>query len=168
MAKLSKTTRRWIIVLIAVAAAAILGWQYWKAKQSGLPNGIASGNGRIEAKLADVSAKEPLRVKEVLVEEGDLVRPGQILAKLDTVTLDAQLAEAKANISAANERLAVAEASITKIKAQIQLAKIEAERSRKLLEEAFSRWRVDVDGQPLASPPAEPRSAARADPSAED
>jgi len=145
MAKLSKTTRRWIIVLIAVAAAAILGWQYWKAKQSGLPNGIASGNGRIEAKLADVSAKEPLRVKEVLVEEGDLVRPGQILVKLDTVTLDAQLAEAKANISAANERLAVAEASITKIKAQIQLAKIEAERSRKLLEEnAGSQREYDV------------------------
>jgi HlyD family secretion protein len=145
MAKLSKTTRRWILVLIAVAAAAIIGWQFWKAKQSQLPNGIASGNGRIEAKLADVSAKEPLRVKEVLVEEGELVKPGQVLVRLDTVTLDAQLAEAKAQVLAANEKLAGAEAAITRVKSQIQLAQIEEERSRKMLaENATSQREYDV------------------------
>ena len=34
-----------------------------------------AGNGRIEAKLVDVAAKEPLRVKEILVDEGALVNP---------------------------------------------------------------------------------------------
>jgi HlyD family secretion protein len=145
MAKLSKTIRRLILVLIAVAAAGIIGWQVWKAKLSELPKGIASGNGRIEAKLSDVSAKEPLRVKEVLVQEGDLVRPGQILVRLDTVTLDAQLAEARAKVAASNEQLAGAEASITKVKSQIRLARIEAERSRKMLEEnATSQREYDV------------------------
>jgi HlyD family secretion protein len=145
MAKLSKTSRRLIIVLIAVVGAAIVGYQIWQAKRSAVPKGIAWGNGRIEAKLADVSAKEPLRVKEVLVEEGDLVKPGQVLVHLDTITLDAQLAEAKANVSAAQERLAVAEATITRCKSQIELAKIEAERSRKLVEEnAGSQREYDV------------------------
>src|SRR5262245_44938040 len=114
MGKLSKTSRRLIIALIAVIGAGIVGWQFWKAKLSELPSGIASGNGRIEAKLADVSAKEPLRVKEVLVEEGDLVTPGQILVRLDTVTLEAQLAEARAQVAAANEKLTVVQATIIK------------------------------------------------------
>jgi len=145
MAKLSKTSRRLILVLIVVAVAAIIGWQFWKAKQSELPKGIASGNGRIEAKLADVAAKEPLRVKEVLVEEGDLVKPGQILVRLDTVTLDAQLAEANAQVAAAKEKLAVAEAAIRRTQSQIHLAKIEADRSQKMLaENAASQREVDV------------------------
>jgi len=145
MAKLSKTSRRLILALIVVGAVALVGWQFWKAKQGELPKGIASGNGRIEAKLADVSAKEPLRVKEVLVEEGDLVRPGQVLVRLDTVTLDAQLAEANAQVAAAKEKLAVAEAAIKRTQSQIHLAKVEADRSQKMLaENAASQREVDV------------------------
>jgi len=144
MPKLSKTTV-WIIILVVVAALAFFGYRYWKGRQSALPDGIASGNGRVEAKLSDASAKEPLRVKEVLVNEGDLVKPGQVLVRLDTVTLDAQLAEARAQVSAAREQLAVAQAGITKVKSQIELAKIEAERSRKLVEEhAGSQREYDV------------------------
>ena len=90
---------------------------------------------RLEAQLVDISAKEPLRVKEVLVDEGDLVRPGQVLVRLDTVTLDAQLAEANAQVTAAQEKLAVAEAAIRKTKSQIQLATIEADRSKRMLAE---------------------------------
>src|SRR5262245_22424203 len=142
---LSKTSRRLIIAAIAVAAAAIIGWQYFKAKSSELPKGISSGNGRIEAKLADVSAKEPLRGKEVPVEEGDLVKPGDVLVRLDTVTLDAQMKEAEAKVAAANQRLAVAQAAISRVKSQIQLAKIEAERARKMLEEnAGSQREYDI------------------------
>jgi HlyD family secretion protein len=145
MPKLSKSSRRWVIVAIVVAIAGFFGFRFWRASQSALPKGIASGNGRIEAKLADASAKEPLRVKEVLVEEGDLVRPGQVLVRLDTITLESQLAEARASVAAARERVAVATAAIVKQKAQIELAKIEAERSRKLLEEnAGSQREYDV------------------------
>ena len=80
-----------ITALVVVAAGGFLGYRYWQAKKTAVPEGIVYGNGRIEARLSDASAKEPLRVKEVLVNEGDLVRPGQVLVRLDTVTLDAQL-----------------------------------------------------------------------------
>jgi HlyD family secretion protein len=144
MPKLSMKT--WIILsVVVVAAAAYFGWQFWTSRKYAVPGGIAYGNGRIEARLADASAKEPLRVKEVLVEEGDLVKPGQVLVRLDTVTLEAQLAEAKASVSAANQRLAVAEATIARTRSQIQLAKIESERARKMLEEnAGSQREYDV------------------------
>ena len=134
-----------IILVVAVAGVAFFGYRYWKAKQLSLPKGIALGNGRIEGKLVDAAAKEPLRVKEILVDEGDLVEPGQVLVRLDTVTLDAQLAEAEANVVAARERVAIAKAGIVRSQSQIGLAKIEVERTRKLVEErAGSQRDYDV------------------------
>jgi HlyD family secretion protein len=145
MALKKKKSRIWILAGIAVALLLFFGFQYVKAKRSEVPKGIAWGNGRIEAKLVDASAKEPLRVKEILVNEGDLVKPGQILVRLDTVTLDAQLAEARASVAAAQEKLAMAHAAIAKQKAQIGLAKIEVDRSGKLLaENAASQREYDV------------------------
>jgi HlyD family secretion protein len=141
---ISKKSLMWIILVIAVAGA-FFGYKYWQMKQSELPEGIASGNGRLEAKLVDAVAREPLRVKEILVDEGDLVEPNQVLVRLDTVTLDAQLVEAKANVAAAQERMAIAKAGIVRAQSEIELAKIEIERSRKLVEErAGSQRDYDV------------------------
>jgi HlyD family secretion protein len=145
MAKLSKRALKWGLAGLAVAAALVIGFRYWKAKKSALPEGIASGNGRVEAKLVDIAAKEPLRVKEILVDEGSMVKPGQVLAKLDTSTLEAELAEARANFDAEEERLALAKASIVKQRSEINLADIEADRSRRLVGEgAGSQRELDV------------------------
>ena len=146
MAKsISKRALLWIVGSMAVALVAFIGFRYWKAKQTELPEGIVSGNGRLEGKLLDVAAKEPLRVKEILVDEGALVKPGQVLVKLDTVTLEGELAEANANVAAAIERLAVANASIVKQKSEIQLAAVEVERSENLVKEgAGSQRESDV------------------------
>jgi HlyD family secretion protein len=92
-----------------------------------------------------VSAKEALRVKEIYVDEGAIVRPGQVLVQLDTSTLDAQLAEANAAIAAAEERLAIANASIIKQKSEIDLAEIEVSRSERLVQDgAGSQRELDV------------------------
>ncbi|MCY1015863.1 HlyD family secretion protein [Pyxidicoccus sp. MSG2] len=152
MPKSPKGKIKWVIGLIAVAVAVFIGFRYWKGKQSALPEGIVSGNGRIEAKLVDVAAKEPLRVKQILVNEGDLVKPDQVLVQLDTVTLEANLAEANANVAAAQERLAVAEASIVKQKSEIELANIEVERAKKLVAQgAGSQRELDVRTSRLAT-----------------
>jgi HlyD family secretion protein len=147
-----KATIKWAILGVAVAVIAIVGFKYWRMKQSELPEGIVSGNGRIEAKLVDVAAREPLRVKEILVEEGALVTPGQVLARLDTVTLEAELLEANEQVMAAEERLAVARAAIAKQKSEIQLARIEAGRSRKLVQEgAGSQRELDARNTKLGT-----------------
>lgn len=142
----AKKTIRWIVIAaIVVLIVAFLGYKYWKARQSALPEGIVSGNGRLEAKLVDAASKEPLRVKEILVDEGDLVEAGQVLVRLDTVTLESELAEAKANVAAAQERVAIANAAIVRRESEIELAKIEIERARKLVEErAGSQREYDV------------------------
>ncbi len=119
---MSKTYLLWIVVA-AVAVGGYFGYQHWRELQSALPTGIASGNGRIEAKLVDIAAKEALRVKEILVDEGDLVKPGQVVVRMDTVTLDAQLAEAKLNVLVKQQEEAVSKATIAKREAEIDLAK---------------------------------------------
>jgi HlyD family secretion protein len=143
--KISKRSLKWALVALAVLIPAFIGFRYWKKKQSALPEGIVSGNGRIEGKLVDVAAKEPLRVQEILVEEGALVKPGEVLVRLDTTTLQAELAEAQATIQAAQERMAVAQASTAKQRSEIRLATVEADRSGRLLKEgAGSQREVDV------------------------
>ncbi|MBN1141186.1 MAG: HlyD family efflux transporter periplasmic adaptor subunit [Deltaproteobacteria bacterium] len=142
---ISKKLLLQIVLVVAVLGAAFFGYRYWKSMQTRLPEGIASGNGRIEAKLVDAAAKESLRVKEILVDEGDLVEPGQVLVRLDTVTLDAQMAEAQAKVASAREHVAIAEAGIARIQSQIKLARIEVERNRKLVEErAGSQREYDI------------------------
>jgi len=140
-----KSNQILLIAGVVVVAGVFLGYQYLQSRKNALPRGIASGNGRVEAKLVDATAKEPLRVKDILVDEGDLVQPGQVLVHLDTVTLDAQLAEANAQVASAQEQLAVVNAAIEKSKAQVALAKIEVDRAEKLLaENASSQREVDV------------------------
>src|SRR3954462_4362642 len=141
----SKPYRMWTLVAIAAALGLFFGFRYVKARRSALPEGIASGNGRIESKSVDIAAKLPLRVKEVLVAEGDLVKPGQVVVRMDTLTLDAELAEAEASLAGAREQLAVARASIVKRQSEIELAKIEkGPWGRLVAERAGSQRELDV------------------------
>ncbi len=136
-----KSALKWSALALAVLAVGFLAFRYWKGRQSALPEGIASGNGRLEAKLVDIASKEPLRVKEILVDEGALVRPGQVLVRMDTTTIEAELSESEAKVAAAEERLALARASIAKQKSEIRLAKIEVDRSRNLVAAAAGSQR---------------------------
>jgi len=148
---MSKKSRRWIVVaLVAAAIAAFFGVRVWKARQTALPEGIAAGNGRIESKQVDVASKLPLKVKDVLVAEGDMVKPGQVVVQMDTVTLDAQLAEARQAVAAAREKVAVARANIVRRQSEIELARIEKERARKLLAEHAGSQR-DYDVRTMAA-----------------
>ncbi len=140
-----KLWTRIVVVAAVVVVAALLGFKYWRARQSALPKGIVSGNGRIEAKLVDIAAKEPLRVKEILADEGDIVAPDQIVVRMDTTTLEAELAEGKEKVAAAQESVAAANAAIVKRKSEIELAKLELERTRKLLQDrAASQQQYDI------------------------
>ncbi|AHI33479.1 hypothetical protein AU15_22040 [Marinobacter salarius] len=87
--------------LRGVAAAIVIGlgvWAWWHFQPQDLPDGFAAGNGRIEAVEIDIAARTAGRIREILVNEGDFVRAGQVLAKMDTAVLEAQLREAEAQL----------------------------------------------------------------------
>jgi HlyD family secretion protein len=142
--KLSKRAIKWIFAALAVAVLAFIGFRFWKSKQNELPKGIVSGNGRVEGTLVDISSKEPLRVGKILVNEGDSVKPGQVLVQMDTDTLQAKLAEANASIAAAQEKVALAKANIVKQESEIQLAEVEAKRAQNLVKTGAGSQR-DLD-----------------------
>ena len=105
-----------MVVLIAVAlAAAATAW--WRLGSRRLPEGFASGNGRVEATEIDIAPKIPGRVKEINAREGDFVTAGQVLAMMDTDTLQAQRREAEARAQRARSSIDTAKSRVKQAEA---------------------------------------------------
>ena len=135
----------WVLLPASLAGGGVLGWQAWQTWMTALPPGIASGNGRVESVQVDVTTKEPGRVKTILVHEGDMVQPGQIVAKMDTVTLEAELAQDEATVAEQEAKLFEVEAAIAKADSQLKLNELEYSRTRALLSRnAVPREEFDV------------------------
>ncbi|WP_347574788.1 biotin/lipoyl-binding protein [Sphingomonas sp. Ant20] len=106
-------TKKWLVriaVIVAIAVVAFIGWRLLKPK--GLPEGIVSGNGRIEAVEVDVSAKSPGRIADILVGEGDFVKAGQVVAHMDVAPLRAERAQAVAQLAQAANGIDIASNTI--------------------------------------------------------
>lgn len=80
--------------------------------QPALPPGFSGGNGRLETKQVFVATKYAGRVAEVMFDEGDTVEAGQVVARMDTTALEAQLREAEAQIVGARDRRKTALAQV--------------------------------------------------------
>jgi HlyD family secretion protein len=96
------------------------------------PNSIAFGNGRIEATEVDVATKIPGRLIDVSVKEGDVVKVGQALAKLDTDELDARVKQAQAQIQQARENRNYTLAIVRQRQSELALARKNLVRSQNL------------------------------------
>ncbi|MFA6162593.1 MAG: HlyD family efflux transporter periplasmic adaptor subunit [Methylobacter sp.] len=105
-----KSTLTLVLACIAVAAASIV---WWVLRPSGLPAGIVSGNGRIEATEIDIATKTPGRIVEILAREGDFVKAGVVLARMDTQVLLAQQAEAQAQVRQAENAYLATKSIVT-------------------------------------------------------
>jgi HlyD family secretion protein len=100
----------------ALLLAGFSAWHYLQPK--GLPEGFASGNGRIEGVEIDVATKIPGRIREILVNEGDFVSAGQVLAQMDTAALEAQRREAEAQLRRAVIGVETARSQVTQREAE--------------------------------------------------
>lgn len=97
-----------IIALLAlIVAGAAAGWKFYQQKHSDTGN-IVSGNGRIEATEIDVAAKRAGRIKSLLVNEGDFIRAGQVVAYMDTDEQEAHLRELNAQLEQARNSVIIA------------------------------------------------------------
>ena len=104
---------RRILILVAVAILALLIWYGWSEHTNrGYGDGFVMGNGRIEATEVDIATKLPGRVEEILVNEGDFVSSGQVVARMQIDTLRAQHEEALAGYREAEHAVAAARAQI--------------------------------------------------------
>ena len=101
-------------------------------KQSNLPEGFASGNGRIETTQVDISSKLSGRLINIDSQEGDLVEKNQVLARLDIKELNTKLQEAIAYKQQAIENKNYALAIVEEKQSELSLAKKNYDRANSL------------------------------------
>lgn len=117
-----KPGRGWLLVVVAavVVVGGYYGWKFYS--DPGLPDGIVSGNGRIEAVEIDVSTKTAGRIKEIFADEGEFVTAGQVLARMDTEQLEANLRQAQASLRRATIGIDTAKSLVTQREAEREAA----------------------------------------------
>ncbi|MDY0873931.1 HlyD family secretion protein [Dongia rigui] len=122
-----------VLALLVLIGAAAAGYVFWQERQSEAAlKGFAVANGRIEVERVAVATKYAGRVAEILVDEGDLVKKGDVVARMDTAELQAELAEAEAGQRQAEQGIDQAQAEIGIRKADLALAEIELTRASTL------------------------------------
>ena len=128
----------YFVIPLAILLVAAGGFGYWKSLHDRLPEGISMGNGRLESTEVQIAAKTPGRLAEVLVDEGDRVTQGQLLARMDTRTLEASRTQAEAEVLRARQTLAANEANVQLRQSEKLLASQELTRFRQLAKRGFA------------------------------
>jgi HlyD family secretion protein len=124
-----------LIRLLLLGAVAFLGWAAWQRQERAkikLPAGIVGGNGRIEAVQVDIATKYSGRIDTVLVKEGKLVAPDEVLCQMDTSEMQAELQKARAQQLKAAEDVERAAAEVVQKEASNTLAEKSFARSENL------------------------------------
>ncbi len=111
------------VIILGVAALILVGFQLMGGNQATAAEGIqtavvergtlrvgvdATGSVAPETRL-ELSFKSAGRVAEIMVEEGDQVEAGEVLARLETAELEQALIQAQANLAISEAQLAQTE-----------------------------------------------------------
>jgi HlyD family secretion protein len=102
--------RRVVIALAAftLVLATLISLKVWlQARALAAPSG---GSGQIEAVVVDLSSRVGARILELKVREGQPVKAGDLLVRLDCADQEAALAESEARLASARAQAAAAEA----------------------------------------------------------
>jgi RND family efflux transporter MFP subunit len=129
----------WLLVIALTLVAGGAGWWLFGRDQAvvvrtaqaiAVPTGAGTASSVLDAtgyvtarRMATVSAKITGKVEEVLIEEGQSVEAGQVLARLEPIDAQAQRA-------LANSQLAAARTQVTQARAQLDLAEKTLSRNR--------------------------------------
>lgn len=137
-------TATFLLLGIIVAAAGTVAWLHFSKPD--LPPGFVASNGRLEANQLFIAAKRPGRVREILFDEGDTVEAGQVVARMDTDSLEAELREATAKIVEAEDSRKVALADVAVKQATLGYAEKQYKRSQGLVSKgAVSEQEAEID-----------------------
>ena len=144
-----------IVIPIVLLAAAGAGAWYWFNRPAEAEEALAA-SGTVEATDAQVGFQAPGRIAEIAVREGDRVRAGTVLARLDGAEAEARRAQAAAQVEAAraglaelergsrSEEVATARAALAAAGDRLANAEKDYERTRTLFEGgAVSREALD-------------------------
>jgi len=90
-----------VLILVGVAGYFI----YLKLNPKQLPPNLVMGTGRIDGDLVNINTKYPGRIQKLLVEEGDNLKKGQLIAKIKSREYEAEYNAVKAEINAKRKEI---------------------------------------------------------------
>jgi HlyD family secretion protein len=132
---------RIILAILLIVAVIVAAYWYVTTRTTLTTTSALTGSGTVETTQVTISPEVTGRVTEVLVGEGNSIKAGDILIKLDDALLIAQLNQAQTNLAAAQAGLevaktamAAAQAGVTTAQAQydqtLALARLQAQPAR--------------------------------------
>ena len=137
--RLLRITAALLVVLAAVGGG---GYYVWKQMQEPLPVGISFGNGRIEADEVDIDTKYAGRVLELMTDIGEMVQPGEIVARMDTRDIEQSLSKSEAQARQAQQAIDEAKANLVQQQTQKTLAQQEMDRAAYLLKNGWTTQEI--------------------------
>lgn len=125
-----------ILILFLVGSLSIfIIWGIWRAAFPPRP----PLQGQMEGRTINVSSKVPGRVQEILVQEGDFVNAGQVVARMRLPELKAKLSQAEAEERAAKARESLVDAGARP--QEKEEARAEWEKASAAADLALKTWR---------------------------
>ncbi|OIU85879.1 MULTISPECIES: biotin/lipoyl-binding protein [Acinetobacter] len=144
--------KKYLLLALIPVLLAVIAFGLWKSYQ---PAPLEL-QGRVEAETVQVATKVPSRIEEIYVEEGQRVKKGDVLVRLNSPEIQAKKQQAVAALQSAlalqstaergsqEENIASLYANWQSLKAQQNLAKVSYERGANLFKEGvISRQRRD-------------------------
>jgi HlyD family secretion protein len=164
--------KRAIFVVLLVAAAGVAGYAWWQRERD-VQSGELTLYGNVDLRQVQLSFNNSERIEQVLAQEGDRVRRGQLLARLDTRRLEPQVAQAAAQAAAQRqvvqrlrsgsrpEEIAQARANVESTRADLANARQQLERIKRAFDLSAGRAvrQQDVDDAQTAVQVAEAKLA---------
>lgn len=134
-----------LLLVLLITVALVVGIFYFNNRQTPATNSVRI-SGNIEVTDVEISFKIPGRVVERLVSEGETVKAGQTVARLDSQDLAQEVAQRRAQAAAAQaglaeltagsrpEEIAQTQAVLERTQADGERARVEYDRQKKLFE----------------------------------
>ena len=120
-----------ILVVLVIILGGLIALRLWT--QSRALAAASGGSGEIEGTTVDLSSRVGARILELAVREGERVKKGDLLVRLDCADPSAQLAEAEARVASSKSQaassmaqLSVSERNRVAARASEQAAKAQA------------------------------------------
>src|SRR5512140_482818 len=118
--------RRIPVIVMVVLVILIAAYYGIRAMSAGSTSSALKASGTIEATTVNVSPELPGKVQDVLVSEGQAVKPGDVLFRVDSTLLQAQRQATAAGLQVAQTAAQTAQAAYASAQAQFTAAQTAA------------------------------------------